>query len=402
MRFYFLFLTLFFIPDAFSYEKEISGNLEVQSRESWNNQEARNDLLQDWKKESFYLLYGNLNGLIQNDNFKVEANWFLRHSYSNLYNPDFNIFRGNGPYAATQIYTFPNRLVARDVFKLQYDHQQDNYRTESILNKLYFEWNYDSHRVSVGRIYVNYGLGETFNPINPFNQPTGLTAISQVAQGNDGGSIAFFVSDNYTIEFLLLGDKRIEGYDGQIDRTLWIHGEYQASDRLQLDYVIGEDQNRQKAGGQVAYRFDEAMIFTQVLYQSNLINNQPSSNLWDILLGFDQQITSKWHLRTEGGYQKQNKFNSNLNFSDRFLPTEYFVALANVYEIHPLVKLNGTVVNDIKSGFTYAIAKTVYNFKENFEAELFGYVPVAKGDSADNPVQKLVTTDVGLALRCFF
>jgi hypothetical protein len=398
----FLLLTLFVFSNCFALDHELSGNLEVQSRRAFNNEESRRDLFQDWHEENFHLAYGNLNGIVQTEHFKIESNLFLRHSISDLYNPSYNMFRGDAPYAATQIYSFPNTLVARDVFKLQYNHQQNNYKTDAVLNKLFIEWNYDEHRVNLGRIYVNYGLGETFNPVNPFNQPTGLTSISQVAQGSDGGMISFFMSDNYTIDFLLLGDKKIENYEGQIDRTLWIHGEYQATEKLQLDYVIGEDQNRQKVGGQMAYRFEEAMVFTQILYQSHLVNKKPSHNLWDVMLGYDQQVTSKWHIRGEAGYQKENLFATNLSFGDRFLPTEYFIALANVYEIHPLVKLSGTVINDIKSGFTYLIGKSTYSFKENLEAELFGYVPAAKGDAADNIAQKLVTTDVGVALRAFF
>ena len=113
-------------------------------------------------------------------------------------------------------------------------------------------------------------------------------------------------------------------------------------------------------------------------------------------------MNNKWHLRFEGGHQKSNRFSEINSLGERFLPTEYFVALANVYEIHPLLKINGTLINDIKSGFTYFIAKFTYNASSNVEAEIFGYSPMAKGDSADNPAQKLVTTDIGLALRAFF
>lgn len=388
-------------PMALAVEGDLSGNLEAQTRHAWNNKEAKEDLFQEWNNAQFSLLYGNLNGKLVHGEFKLEANWFVRHSQSSLYDPPMSPI-GDEPYAATQIYTFPNRLVARDIFKLQYDRQQNDYRTESVLNKFAFEWNDEDYRLSAGRIYINYGLGETFNPVNPFNQPTGLTSIQQVAQGNDGGAISFFVSDKYTVEFILLGDKRIEGYDGQIDHTYWVHGEYQASDKLQLDYVVGQDQNRQKIGGQAAYRFEEAMVFGQLLHQSHLTTRDPSTNLWDVLLGYDQQLTGKWHLRAEGGYQKRNRYATATNFGDRFLPTEYFIALANVYEVHPLVKLTGTVVNDVKSGFTYLIARSTFSLKDNLEAELFGNTPVAMGDSADQPAQKLVTTDLGVALRTFF
>jgi hypothetical protein len=374
-------------------KSELSGNIEGQLRNATNNDEAKEDLYQNWNNENFYLLYGNLTGKAEMDNSRIEANWFVRYSQSNLYDP---------PYLATQIFTFPQKLVARDIFQLQYVKQEGNHKTESILNKLYYEIDIKNHRFMFGRMYVNYGQGEIFNPINPFNQPTALTAISQVAQGNDGLSFTYFLSETHTIQFLLLGDKGVEGYNGRITPTVWAHGEYQASEKLQLDYVIGQDQNRDKLGGQMSYRFEESMVFSQVLYQSQNIKDKPSNNLWDALIGYDQQMNSKWHIRIESGYQKENRYAIAGNFGDRFLPTEYFAALANVYEIHPLVKLTGTAVNDIKSGFTYLIVKGTFDIGHNMEAELFGYTPIAKGDAIDTPAQKLVTTDVGVALRAFF
>jgi len=374
-------------------DSEVSGNMEVQGRHSWNNDLAKEDLAQNWDEEDFYLVYGNLNGKLKFKNSKLEANLFGRHSRSDLY---------EAPYLAPIIYTYPNKLVARDVFKLQHVEEGENYRTEYILNKLYYEWDYDENRFMAGRIYINYGLGEVFNPINPFNQPTALTSISQVAQGNDGVNFTFFVNDKYTIDFYFLGDKSLEGYEGQIERTLWAHGEYQVSNDFQADFVIGEDQNRHKLGGQLEYSLSEAMLFMQTLYQTDYTDDTESHPLWDVLLGYDQQLTNKFHLRGESGYQNQNRYATSGTINDRFLPIEYFLAIAAQYEVHPLVQLGGTVVNDLKSGFTYFITKNTVDLGHSTEFEIFAYIPLAKGDTIENPAQKLVTTDVGLALRTFF
>lgn len=374
-------------------DADLSGNVEAQGRHTWNNQEAKDDLYQNWDEKDFYLIYGNLNGKVEFNGSRLEANWFVRHSYSELYHDD---------YLATQIYTFPNKLVARDVFQLQYKKQENNYLTESILNKFYYEWDYEEHKFVFGRMYINYGLGEIFNPINPFNQPTGLTSISQVAQGNDGVAFTFYVNENYSVDFYFLGDKSLEGYDGQIDHTMWIHGEYQATEDLQLDYVVGQDQRRLKAGGQINYQFPDVMLFAQTLYQSDYVNDDESHPIWDAMLGADRQVTNKWHIRFEGGYQKKNRFAQSLDFTNRFLPTEYFAAIANQYDIHPLVKLSATLINDIKSGFTYGLAKSTFNLRKDVEADIFAFSPVAKGAGEENVAQKLVTTDVGLALRAFF
>jgi hypothetical protein len=401
MKFIIFFFILFSFESRAEIQRELSGNIEGQFRQSQNNSEAKEDLFQDWDNENFRMVYGNLNGKIEMGDSRIEGNWFARYSQSDLYDPKPTIFGERDPYLATRIFTFPNKLVARDVFQLQHKKQTGDHQFESVINKLYYEWDYDGQRFMFGRMYVNYGLGEIFNPLNPFNQPTALTSVSQVAQGNDGFSFTFFISDVHTVQFLLLGDKSIEGYEGQIDKTLWAHGEYLLSSDLQLDYVIGQDQNRNKLGGQVSYQLEEALIFSQVLYQSENVKDEPSDHLWDVLLGYDRQMTSKWHIRFEGGYQKADAFIGPNNFV-RFLPTEYFAALANVYEIHPLVKLNGTVINDIKSGFTYLIGKVTYNFASSMELEVFAYSPVSQGDDADNAAQKLVTTDIGLALRAFF
>jgi hypothetical protein len=383
-------------------KSEFSGNVEVQARHSVNNDEAKDaPLLQEWNQEQFYLAYGNINGKFDLGNSRIETNVFGRYSQSNLYQDQ----TPSPNYIAPQIFSFPNRLVAREVAKLSQQDEGDNYRSEMILNKMYYEWSYEEHRFMFGRIYINYGGGEIFNPINPFNQPTGLTSISQVAQGNDGLNFTFYKNDNHTINFYFLGDKSLQGYEGQIDKTLWAHGEFQFSEKLQLDYVIGEDQRRHKVGGQARYSLSESMIFLQTLYQTAYtddLNEVESHHLWDIMLGFDQQITNRWHLRAEGGHQKKNKYASLTTINDRFLPTEYFIAIANQYEIHPLVKLGGTIINDVKTGFTYFITRNTYSFAKSSEVEIFAYLPMAKGSDIENQAQKLVTTDVGLALRTFF
>lgn len=389
-------LPLLFLPLSTwaTVKTEISGNAELQGRHSWNNKDAREELFQNWREEDFYLGYGNLNAKVNFGSSTIESNIFARHSRSDLYENNF---------AAARFFNFPEKLVARDIFKLQHFHQTETTRDEVVLNKLYYQWESEEARFMAGRLYINYGLGEIFNPLNPFNQPTGLTSISQVAQGNDGLGFSLFSGDKHKLDFYLLGDKRLDGYEGQIDRTFWVHGEIQFSGDLAAEYVIGEDQNRDKIGTQVSYQLDDNLIFFQGLYQTALLTNKNNSNnLVDILLGYDRQMSSKWHVRMESGFQKQNRSLGTATSSERFLPTEYFIALANQYELHPLVKVSATFINDVKSGFTYGLAKLTLNLSENTEAEIFGYSPVSKGNETNNITQKLVTQDLGLAIRGFF
>lgn len=401
------FLALFLFLSSLSHAAEliVSGNAEVQGRHSWNNESAQDlpsPITQDWNQGDTFIFYGNLNPKIEFEDSKIEANYFLRHAVSDLYRDDF---------LAPRIYTFPNKLIARDLFKLTHRDERINSQTDSAINKLYFEKSFQKFRLAGGRLYINYGLGEIFNPVNPFNQPTGLTSIANVAQGNDGAQAKIFANDNHTIDLLLLGDKSINDYDGEISTTAWIHGEIIASDRLTLDYAGGLDQRRNKIGGQLAYKFDEAMVFAQALFQTEDSEKQNSKELWDLMLGYDEQMNGKWHLRIEGGYQKKetSPIINPSALGDRFLPVEYFVAFANTYEAHPLLNLGGTLISDFTTGFTYFIARGTLSLSDNIEGEIFLFTPVAKGEESGDPLkdpnslsQKLVTQDLGLALRAFF
>jgi hypothetical protein len=238
----------------------------------------------------------------------------------------------------------------------------------------------------------------------PSTNRLGLIAQSGIAQGNDGFKVSFFPSEASTINFYLLGDKRQEDFENQITRTLWIQGEYRFSESLQVEYVIGEDQRRNKAGGEISYVLGDGIIFLQALYSSAFINKKPSENLIDFVAGYDHQLTSKWHLRLEGGYQEfdEKLFSNNpLGLTDRFLPYEYFIAVGNSFELHPLVKLSTTIVYDIKTHFTYGIARVGWSVAKNIEWDLFASSPIHANKDEQNVIQDLITTDVGTSLRAF-
>jgi hypothetical protein len=145
------------------FKAELSGNLEAQTRYVKNSSAAKESTLaQDWNDDQFNLVMGNLNAKAEFKESRVEANYFLRHGQSSLYQNDF---------IAPLIINFPNKLVARDVFGLDYSRQDKDYRTDSVINKFYYELDGEDSRFVFGRMYINYGSGEIFNPINPFNQP---------------------------------------------------------------------------------------------------------------------------------------------------------------------------------------------------------------------------------------
>lgn len=374
---------------------EATGNVEAQARHSTNPQTARDfPLRQRWRESNFSVLSANLGLRAQFQESRAELNWFSRQANSALYQ------RG---YVAPRIMNFPNRLIARDVFRLNYSRQDGDQQTDSVLNKFTYELDGDDSRFTIGRMYINYGAGEIFNPINPFNQPLGLVGATNVAQGNDGARASFFLSERSSLSFFLLGDKQLAGDEDKVTRTLWLHWEYRLAQSWQFDVVGGEDQKRNKAGGQVNYLMEDAMVFLQALYSSEYVDGNPSENLWDVMLGYDNQFTPLWHTRVEMGYQETDRELglAPTRFTGRYLPYEYFAALANSYEIHPLWKLSGTVIHDVKTHFGYGLGKATWSVMNNLECDFFVFSPLYHGNKR-TLVQRLITTDVGTALRYFF
>lgn len=375
---------------------EASGNFEAQSRNSWNTSLAqKSPLFQRWKESSFSVLTGNLNLKASFKESRLDSNIFLRQAYSPLYQDN---------YVAPRIMNFPNKLVARDIFRLNYSRQDSDHYTDAVINKLAFEIDGEDSRFIIGRMFVNYGVGEIFNPINPFNQPLGLVGSLNVAQGNDGFKASFFLSERSSLSFFLMGDKQLYGEQDRITRTLWLHWDYQLTDKWQFELVAGEDQKRNKAGLQANYSLDQAMVFMQALYSSEYTDGNESENLWDVMLGYDNQLTTNWHIRFEAGYQETDReliVGNTTELNGRYLPYEYFAALANSYDIHPLIELSATIIHDVKTDYGYGLGRVSWSIVNNCEWDFFVFSPIYHSKDS-NAIQKLITTDVGTALRYFF
>ena len=392
-------LSAFALP---KYEKgdfslEVSGNIEGQARKLWNPTSAKRfPLLQDWEESEYQMGMANLNIRAEFKESRIEANWFGRVANSPLY--------GDG-FEAPKLITFPRKLVARDVFRLDYSRQDGDQQIDSVLNKFYYELDGEDSRFAFGRLFINYGAGEVFNPVNPFNQPLGLAAQSNIAQGNDGMKASFYPSDRLNLNFYLLGNKRQEDYENQITRTLWLHGDYRMGDSLQFDFVMGEDQKRNKIGGQVSYILGEAMIFAQLLESSAFIDGKSSQQISDILLGYDHQFTAAWHFRLELGHQERDQALLEADpaaLGDRLLPYEYFIAIAQTYEVHPLVKTSATFIHDFKTRYVYGLGRVTWSVFNDIEWDFFANVPIYWIEDESNLVQKIFPTEVGTSLRVFF
>jgi len=369
---------------AFALETEFSGSGELQYRNSRNNPEA-DKYFQTWKKTEAKIFLGQVGVKVQHQHHSVESNLFVRYLETPLLRNPNNL--------APKFYLFPQRMVVRDLFNLKASQTSSRERVEALPTKLFYQIELEKFRVEIGRVYLTYGQGEIFNPINPFNQPTALNASAQVAQGNDGGTLTYFASQKHDLHLSIFGDKS----QGETQKTFWFRTNSRLSDQLSLMLVGGEDQKRKKAGAEVTYQGEEALYFSQIFYQKNALDQES----FDFLLGLDQQLHSLWHLRVEAGHQKRFKKNVSSD-TNRFLPTETFLSIGNQIEITPLLKQQVTFIYDLKSSFAYGVLKTVYEVRQDLEIEGFFLGPALKGGKASDPLQEIVTRDFGLALRGYF
>src|SRR5690606_7070399 len=126
--------------------------------------------------------YANTGAKIVIDKHRtVKLNWLLRYTNSELYHENpAPLFWAN----------YPNHTIARNMFKLRKVDEDKYAITESTLNQFSYRWQDEESSVTLGRMFIKYGEGFTFNPINPFNYPTHFSSLRNIDQGNDGLKIS--------------------------------------------------------------------------------------------------------------------------------------------------------------------------------------------------------------------
>lgn len=379
---------IFIIGPVWSVEFEISGNVELEKRVIWNSDNSRK-LMQTWDSPAdFHQGYGNLKvqSTFEDSGF-IDSNIFARHQSSKLIGKQ---------YLIEPTLTFPNKIVPRSLIDLS----KKRSKNEIHINKLSYQREFESFRFEIGRMFINYGHGEIFNPVNPFNHPTGLILINSFAQGNDGTRVTHFATDALTLNYFILGSKK-NANNNISAPTLWISADYQLREDTQVILTGGQDLKRNKLGMEITYMGEDALVFAQSMYAKKRKNITNSEDLFKMVLGYDQQLTALWHLRFELGYQKEDKSIDAL-YSESLISGEQFIGLVNKYEIHPLIKLEGTVTFDPQSDFTFLLIKSIFSVMENMELTLWGSGPINTLSTSENIKQKAVCTNLGASLQYFF
>lgn len=334
----------------------------------------------------FYFVHGNFNPKLRVEKHTFENSVFYRRADSTIYRTNTLV---------KEPLLFPKDLMAREAIDMTMHLESPTYRSDLIIHKLSYVYEFDKFRWEMGRFFINYGLGETFNPVNPFNLPTGLFVINDISQGSDGARTTWFLNDNVDFNFYALGSKDYLDPNRSVHPTFYAQMEMRL-DTFQMNLSGGLDQRRTKGGGQLSYSFTDYLAFFQGFYQSSLDKRQ---SLTDMVFGLDRQMTQYWHMRIEASYQENDKTEF---ISSRFLPQEYMIALAQEFEAHPLVKLKPVLTFDPESYQTYGIFKVTINATQNFDMEFYGMQYLLNRPHKEVLRQKIMNGEAGIRGQYFF
>jgi len=390
-----LLLTTFTLQASAQIRSEFSGNLDAQAKGLKNTKTAK-DLGQDWDSENMYLLYSNIKGRLIFRRAKLNINWFLRYSQSELYKDD---------YVAPRFSVYPNNVILRDIFKLEKIDEADGAVTVSILNEFNYEWGDDETVFNIGRMPVNFGEGYVFNPINPFMLPSAFSTLQNISQANDGMKFYIQSEKDFRIHFYIFGDKQFTDYNGQITRTLMFRGDWDYSDQVHINYILGEDQKRHKYGFEIRYAFDQGQVFAQAVRNSQRLDKEDASDngLFHYLFGYEKDLTNIWTGRLELGKFDVDNTYVEASYKQNFLPQKNFIALVNTIKLTDLVKvqLNGSV--DPQSGFSYFHADVNHQYAKTMQFHVFMSGPMSRAkDETQFSAQRVFAGELGLGFRSIF
>jgi hypothetical protein len=392
-------LTLFIFSQslyAVDFDSKIRGTFGLQTKRLENSATA-DDFGQDWEKDDAFVGYANMDVKLEILNSKFDANWFVRHAESDLYDQDKE-------YVAPFYFNFPNRVVSRNVFKTRHIQEGDNSRTESIVNQFIYEWGDQDTSFTVGRMFIEFGEGYFFNPIDPFMLPLALSTLQGVQQGNDGMAFAIDKQSDIVVNLYLLGDRQFTDFDGRITRTIFIHGDWNYSKQTHVNYILGEDQKRHKYGFEIKHNFDQGLIYTQVVRQSQRLDKEEEDDkgLGHFLVGYEKDLTKNLTTRLEFGKHDIDDTFPEAEYERNFLPVEDFVGISNLYRFNDQNFAIIQGLTDTQTRMLYLQGNFTHRLKKWFEVKVFAKGVVARSKDDDDSAQRTIPREFGMAFQSQF
>jgi hypothetical protein len=365
---------------------------------SLSNSDEAQELGEDWDSAQATVIRSNIGFTLDIAGHEFIADWYLRSSHSKIIKDDH--------YARN--YTFyPNKIIARDLFKLHKTDQSSGRQFESVLNKFTYTIGDSEASFKAGRMSVNFGEGLTANPINPFNISKFYAYHAEFNQGNDGAMIRFSKDPKLVLHIYLFGDKSYTDYDEAITRTLLIRGDWQYKPDIFITYILGEDQERHKYGIQIKKFQGASFGFMQIVRFSQKLNTEEAheKGLVHYIIGGEYDHDKKLSARVEfGRYQFPNN-NSELNrLSNQFIPIENFIGVHGQFRHSDSLNSKLSLVKDLKSNFSYSKYEFKYAVQKHIDIFTYYSLPLQPAEEKHelNFVQNSMPSEVGLGIRGHF
>jgi hypothetical protein len=356
---------------------------------------ADKDTSSNWDQESAHLLQGNIGFDLDLWGHKFSGNGFFRLAESPLFNKD--------PQAASYS-QFPESAVGRDLFKIFHSKTDGNRTQYGAINQFEYEWSDDELTFKAGRMFINYGEGMFFNPINPFNFVSSLSNSIGTNSGNDGIQFKIHREDQLKLYIYILGDKSFTDYDKKITRTAIVRGDWNINKDTNLNYILGEDQKRHKYGLEILRRYKNNKIFAQLVRFSQRLDNEnpDDEGIAHSLLGIETVASDKWTIRIEIGSAENPDSEEKLD--SRYLPFEKIFAMQNNYMFTEELSLKLGVVADHSSQSSLYKSELIYSPTKSLSTKFFASGPMSTPNSKDDNIATLrkIPYEIGLAMQAQF
>ncbi len=157
---------------------------------------------QEFSARDLNSVYGNIGFDLSLFDINFKSNAYFNVSESSLY---------ANQEQAVQNTIFPTVIVTRDLFKGEGLQQTGEDRTQYLINQLEWEYGDSELKFYAGRMWIDFGSGKYFNPLNPFKSSQLLSNQLGVQQAVDGLRWEIARDPKLKLHIYLLADRRFEG-----------------------------------------------------------------------------------------------------------------------------------------------------------------------------------------------
>ena len=387
-----LILSTLFSFSSLALESGHDIQIDFQTK-SLRQTEENKKLETNWNNDKVDLVQGNMqfdlslweHKFIGNTYFKIQQSELIRDNVSSI------------SYS-----TFPEVAVGRDLFKAFHTKTNGSQEEYAVLNRFEYEWGDDEIRMTAGRMFIDFGQGKFFNPINPFNLVNPISNYSNTSLGNDGLQFKIQKNSELTFHIYLLGDKKFTDYDQKITRSLFIRGDWNITSSLHMNYVISEDQKRHKYGLELKKDFTDQYLFAQVMRISQRLDNEDPNEEGHLhsVAGYNINLPNNREFRFEYASNSYSKVEGESFYQNPFIFKQLMAAhLTESLTDKIDIKLTYMGMPDSKFSFFQIAAE--YHFGKFISATWYNSGPA--GTASENhslhDQQSSIPYEMGLILQ---